>query len=91
METMSGKTFNILFQIGVYAWKRANGQYLYIGMSVSGLGRAARGHHVIGKRAQILDDDVFEFYPCETNASAGWLEAQLIRQHRPTYCHEHCD
>ena len=66
----------------VYAWRR-NGEWLYVGKSVNGLGRLGN-HQVIGACRVRPHDDLLIFRVAKIDDLAP-LEANLIKANRPRY------
>ena len=81
---LTGKVINSeLNKSLVYIWKRGD-ICLYIGTASKGVGRFLKGHHVIGNRYDIEDDDIIECYFCEPRDLAN-LEKKLINQLLPVF------
>lgn len=82
---ISGMIFKQYTSNCIYIWRRGV-QYLYVGISGSGITRPLK-HNKIDVIEKVLDTDIIEvwFYPNYSWEELEALEKSLIKKHKPLY------
>lgn len=83
-QQIDGASLEQMRSLCVYAWRRGD-VYLYVGLSVLGLGRPLGCHNVIAQTEPIQPCDTLDVWHFSRYPTAAAFEQQQIRNKRPIY------